>query len=181
MLRTLGYRFETFPADIDETPLPGEEPRAFALRLSRSKAEAVARQVLGAAVLGADTDVSLDGQILGKPRDRAHALEMLAALSGRSHLVCSALTLCLAGRVQQVLTATEVEFAQIEPGEAEAYWATGEPADKAGAYAIQGGAARWVSAIRGSYTGVIGLPLVETRQLLQSAGIRPAPLAVMGS
>lgn len=172
MLRGVGYRFDCRPADVAEVPLSDREsPEDFALRLARSKAQAVARDVPGLPVLGADTDVSLDGRILGKPRDRDDALQMLAALSNRRHRVCSAVALVVAGKVYEALSVTDVEFGLVTPQEAEAYWCSGEPADKAGAYAIQGGAARWVRTIHGSYTGVVGLPLWETCALLTQAGI----------
>jgi len=178
MLRALGYRFESLPADVDETPLPAEAPAAFAARMAVAKARAAAaRAALSLPVLGADTDVSVDGRILGKPAGRDDALAMLASLSGRSHQVCSAVAVISGDEALQALTVTEVQFGEVAPADALAYWNSGEPADKAGAYAIQGGAARWVRAIRGSYTGVVGLPLLETCELLASLGIRPEPQA----
>jgi len=122
-------------------------------------------------VLGADTDVSVDGEILGKPRDRADCLAMLARLSGRSHEVCSAVALIAGPRVETALSVTRVRFGAISAEAAAAYWDSGEPADKAGAYAIQGRAARWVRSIEGSYSGVVGLPLYETCELLKSFGV----------
>lgn len=170
MLRDAGYRFECLPADIAEQARPGESPAAFARRLALEKARAV-RTPRALLVLGADTDVALDGEILGKPRDREHAVDMLLRLSGRAHEVHSAVALVGADREELDATCTQVIFGRISQAEAEAYWATGEPADKAGAYAIQGGAARWVREIRGSYSGVVGLPLYETLQLLARLGV----------
>jgi septum formation protein len=178
MLRGLGFRFECLPADVDETPSPGELPPDFAARMALAKAAAAAaRAPLSRPVIGADTDVSIDGRILGKPADAADALAMLAWLSGRSHRVCSAVAIVDGARRLQALTVTEVQFGEIGPEDAQAYWNSGEPADKAGAYAIQGAASRWVREIRGSYTGVVGLQLLETVELLASIGIRPTPHA----
>ncbi|MDB5968461.1 MAG: septum formation inhibitor Maf [Hydrocarboniphaga sp.] len=178
MLRALGYRFACQPADVDETPQPAESPPAFAARMALGKARAAAaRAPTSLPVLGADTDVSVDGRILGKPSGRDDALAMLARLSGRSHQVCSAVAMVSGTQTLQVLTVTEVHFGVIAPADALAYWNSGEPADKAGAYAIQGGAARWVREIRGSYTGVVGLPLLETCELLARCGIHPEPAA----
>lgn len=174
LLRELGYRFECLPGDIAEVPQPGETPEAYALRLALAKARAAEAAAAAALpVLGADTDVSVDGQILGKPRDREDALRLLALLSARRHRVCSAVALVQRERAATALTCTEVEFGTIAPAAAARYWASGEPADKAGAYAIQGGAARWVRRIEGSYTGVVGLPLLETVELLAGFGIEP--------
>ena len=172
MLRAAGYRFECLPADIPEQALPGETPVAFARRLALEKARAVhASRALP--VIGADTDVALDGQILGKPRDRADAIDMLLRLSDRAHEVHSAVAVVSPERVEIEATCTQVVFGRIRRDEAEAYWDSGEPADKAGSYAIQGGAARWVREIRGSYSGVVGLPLYETVELLRRFGLEP--------
>lgn len=178
MLRALGYRFDCLPADVDETPLPAEAPAAFAARMALSKAQAAAARAEQALpVIGADTDVSVDGRILGKPADRDDALAMLASLSDRGHQVCSAVAIVAGSQTLQALSVTEVYFGAVSRDDALAYWNSGEPADKAGAYAIQGGAARWVREIRGSYTGVVGLPLLETCALLTRLGIRPEPRA----
>ena len=174
LLHEAGYRFEARPADVPEVPKPGETPLDYARRLALAKARALAGAL---PVLGADTDVSLDGRILGKPRDAEDACAMLLALAGRSHQVISAVALVAEGREAVVATVTEVEFVPLTRAEALAYWATGEPADKAGAYAIQGRAARFVRAVRGSVTGVIGLPLAETCNLLSEFGIRSMPLS----
>ncbi|HUP91688.1 MAG TPA: Maf family protein [Solimonas sp.] len=172
LLRQLGYQFEAISADIDETPRAGESPQAYALRMATEKARA-ARVRASLPVLGADTDVVLDGRILGKPRDRVDALAMLSALSGRTHEVCSGVALLQGAQVSTALSVTEVSFGPITSAEAQAYWDSGEPADKAGAYAIQGLGALFVKEIRGSYSGVVGLPLYETAGLLRRFGILP--------
>lgn len=174
LLRDVGYRFECVPVDIAEQPEPGESPAAFARRMALDKAEAVGAHLgIAPPVLGADTDVSVAGEILGKPRDRADAIEMLMRLSGRSHEVHSAVALRLGEQHFISATCTQVLFGRITRAEAEAYWETGEPADKAGGYAIQGRAGRWVREIHGSYSGVVGLPLYETIELLRRAGVEP--------
>lgn len=175
LLQAAGYRFLVDSADLDETPLPAESPEQLALRLARAKAQALAaRREDGLPVLAADTDVALDGEILGKPRDREHGIALLLKLSGRSHQVSSAVALAVRGRCDTLLCITEVEFGTISASAAADYWASGEPADKAGGYAIQGLGARWVRAIRGSYTSVVGLPLLQTCELLAAHGIHPA-------
>lgn len=172
MLAELGFHFDVAAADIDETPVAKESGADFARRMAESKARALARPAT--VVLAADTDVALDGVILGKPSGREHALEMLQALSGRSHHVHSAVAAMREGTMDIVQTTTRVDMAVIPRVEAEAYWASGEPADKAGGYAIQGYAARWVRSIEGSISGVVGLPMVETVELLRRFGIEPA-------
>lgn len=172
LLRQLGLTFEVLPADIPEEPGPAEKPADYALRMAREKALAAqALAPLPLPVLGADTDVVLDGRILGKPRDRAHALETLAALAEREHEVYSAVAVVHAGRVETRLSVTRVRFGAVTPAAAAAYWDSGEPADKAGAYGIQGLGAQFVREIQGSYSGVVGLPLYETVELLGSFGI----------
>ena len=173
MLRALGYQFECRPADIDERAQAGEPPPEFAQRMALEKARALA-SATGLAVLGADTDVAVDGQILGKPHDAEDAVQMLLRLSDRWHQVHSAVALIRAGREQLASTCTEVCFGRITRDDALAYWHSGEPADKAGAYAIQGLAGQWVREIRGSASGVIGLPLYETVELLRGAGLAPS-------
>lgn len=170
-LAEAGYRFMIVPADVPEVSAPGEPATDYALRVARSKALAV---VSALPVLGADTDVVLDGRILGKPGDAAEACDMLAALSGRSHQVVSAVVLVHAGRIATALTITDIDFVMLTATEIAAYVASGEPFGKAGAYGIQGRAARFVRAVRGSYTGVVGLPLAETCALLARFDIHPA-------
>ncbi|MFZ5476491.1 MAG: Maf family protein [Myxococcota bacterium] len=153
--------FEVRPAHADETPLPGEDPRVYARRIARAKATAVA----GDAVLAADTVVALDGRIFGKPGDPPEARAMLRALSGRTHLVHTAV--CLrASRTYERLVTSRVTFRALTERDVAWYLATGEPFDKAGGYGIQGDGALLVDRLQGSYTNVMGLPLRETLALL---------------
>jgi septum formation protein len=171
LLRRAGVRFEVCPADIPELEQPGETPVAFAQRLAHSKALSVAERI-GASpprlVLGADTIVVLNGAVLGKPRDSDHALELLERLAGREHSVVTAVALVASDtlRVRQTVVTSRVEMRALERDELIAYVATGEPLDKAGGYAVQGGARSFVTRIHGSETNVIGLPLDETLDLL---------------
>ena len=161
-------------ASIDETPLPDEPPAAYVERLARDKARA-GLLALGerddAVVLGADTAVVLDGRILGKPADLNESRAMLQALSGRSHQVLTAVALVGGGREAVRVVSSEVSFRPISEAEIEAYWASGEPQDKAGSYGIQGLAAVFVSQLQGSYSAVVGLPLCETAALLAEFAI----------
>ena len=170
ILEALGLEFTAAGADVDETPVTGEPAEAMVLRLAEAKARAGGR---GAAtvVIGADTAVVLDGAMFGKPRNRADALAMLAALSGRRHRVLTGVAVKSPQGIASVLSTSEVEFREIDPDEAQAYWHSGEPADKAGAYAVQGLGGVFVSSIAGSYSGVVGLPVFETTALLKRAGI----------
>ncbi len=174
LLRRAGIRFEVRPADIPEIEQPGETPAAFAQRLARSKALTVAEQI-GASpprlVLGADTIVVLDGEVFGKPRDSDHALELLERLVGREHSVITAVALVASDtlRVRQATVTSRVEMRAVERDELIAYVATGESLDKAGGYAVQGGARSFVTRIHGSETNVIGLPIDETVELLGEA------------
>jgi septum formation protein len=174
LLAQLGVPHEVLAVEVDETPLPGEQPAALARRLARAKAVAGRDRAGGPRpVLGSDTVVAVEARIFGKPADRDDALAMLAALSGREHRVLTAVALALpgpAGAVMEALSDTLVRMRAITPAEAAAYWDTGEPAGKAGAYAIQGLGAVFIEHIHGSYSGVMGLPLYETARLLQSAG-----------
>lgn len=171
MLREAGLRFASAPADLDEQARAQEAPAAFAQRMALEKACTVFAEGGGLPALGADTDVALGKRILGKPSNRMEAIDMLLQLSGRIHEVHSAVALVRRGQCEVIATRTEVLFGRICRTEAEAYWDSGEPADKAGAYAIQGLAGRWVREIRGSYSGVVGLPLYETLELLARHGI----------
>ncbi|WP_220813873.1 Maf family protein [Pseudomonas paralcaligenes] len=174
LLAQIGVPFVTLIASIDETALPDEPAQRYVERLAREKALAglaTLERSAGAVVLGADTAVVLDGRILGKPNDRADALSTLAALSGREHEVMTAVALAATDRVESRVVVSRVRFRPFRPGEAEAYWATGEPRDKAGGYGIQGLAAVFVSQLEGSYSAVVGLPLCETAQLLEVFGI----------
>jgi septum formation protein len=173
LLEQIRLPFAMLDLAIDETPRPGEPARDFVARLARDKAEAGRRLAPdGLPVLAADTDVVLDGEILGKPADEASARLLLERLSGRSHQVLSGVALAWDGRLAWRLNENRVWFRRLSPREIQAYWWTGEPADKAGGYAIQGQAALFIERIEGSYSGVMGLPLFETAQLLAEAGIR---------
>jgi nucleoside triphosphate pyrophosphatase len=163
--------------DIDEMPHPGEDPRDYVMRLARAKAaigwkRMLERNLPRAPVLAADTTVALEGRIFGKPAARADAEGMLAALSGKRHEVLTAVALQYDDEVETALSVSDVQFRELAPEEIRAYVATGEADDKAGAYAIQGRAALFVAEIRGSQSGIIGLPLYETAQLLQKMGGR---------
>lgn len=172
LLRQMNLRFEVLPVEVSERRTPGQSPAEYARAVSLAKAQAAARLAsLPLPVLGADTDVVLDGEILGKPAGREAALAMLAKLSGRSHEVFSAVAVVSGQRAETVLSVTRVTFGRISPALAAAYWDSFEPADKAGAYAIQGLGARFVKHIEGSYSGVMGLPLYETCELLQRFGV----------
>jgi septum formation protein len=161
--------------DVDEDPLEGEDPRAYVMRVARAKAAAgwkrmLERNLPRAPVLAADTTVALAGRIFGKPASREEAEAMLAALSGQRHEVLTAVVVQYEDTVESALSASEVQFRELTPKEIRDYVATGESDDKAGAYAIQGRAALFVSEIRGSQSGIVGLPLFETAQLLQRMG-----------
>ncbi len=172
LLTQCGLRFGVVDVAVEERPGHGESATDYARRVAMDKACAGA-VIAGSTVpvLGADTDVVLDGELLGKPADRAHALTLLARLSNRAHQVCSAVAVVHAGGVSTRLSVTDVVFGPISRAQAAAYWDSGEPADKAGAYAIQGLGAVFVREIRGSYSGVVGLPLFETAELLAECGI----------
>jgi septum formation protein len=162
--------------DVDETPLPDESPADYVYRITHAKAEAGwlrlrQRKLPFFPVLAADTIVVLDGCILGKPKDADQAEEMLCALSGRKHQVFTAIALAVQGQVKLRLSTTTVRFREINQREIQACIASGESHDKAGGYAIQGLAAAFIIEICGSYSGVMGLPLFETAQLLEEAGI----------
>jgi septum formation protein len=162
-------------AEVNEEPREGEPPRDYVLRVATEKARTgwtrvLERRLPRAPVLAADTTVTIDGRILGKPADRADAERMLAALSGRRHDVLTAVALVYDDRLQTALSASQVQFRELAPQEIRDYVATGECDDKAGAYAIQGRAAMFVAEIHGSHSGIVGLPLFETARLLQTLG-----------
>jgi len=183
LLAQIGVRFhmlmfrdkpETDP-DLDEAVHEGETPTGYVERIARAKAQAgwrrlEQRNLPRAAVLAADTTVAIDGRILGKPADRRDAAVMLAALSGRRHEVFSAVALKYEAQLECAVSVSEVDFKALGDDEIRQYVATGECDDKAGAYAIQGRAAQFVSALHGSFSGVMGLPLFETAQLLERMG-----------
>lgn len=176
LLAQLGIAHFVAPADIDERLREGEKADDYVRRMALEKALRVAADPAlsrGLPVLGADTSVVVDGSVLGKPLDASDGCAMLARLAGRCHEVLSAVTLVTAAGARTALARTEVEFRPIDPAEARAYWDSGEPRDKAGGYAIQGRGAAFVARLAGSYTGVVGLPLYETAQLLAAAGLEP--------
>jgi septum formation protein len=188
LLTQAGFTFEVRPADIPEDLLPGEDPIAYVVRLAREKAEVVyaglsrsttadpstavaaatSAQDDKVVVLGADTTVTLDNQILGKPVDAADAARMLRLLSGCTHRVITGVAVVTAARTEVAAEVTAVKFLTLSDEEIAAYIATGEPMDKAGAYAIQGRAARWIPRIEGDYSNVVGLPLALVSTLLES-------------
>jgi septum formation protein len=165
LLELIGLAFAVVPAEVDETPFAGEDPSTYASRAARDKALEVAAKHPGRLVLGADTVVEVDREILGKPASADDAASMLRRLSGRSHLVHTALALVVDGRSHEVADSTRVEFVQLTDELIRWYVATGEPADKAGAYAIQGLGGLLVSRVDGSPHTVVGLPLHRMPEL----------------
>ena len=166
LLNEAGYDFDVAPAEIDERRRDGEDPRRYVARLARAKTVAVAPAFPGRVVVGADTVVLIDDLVLGKPHDTAEAKRMLARLSGRSHDVLTGVVLMRDARVLEGFELTHVTFARLADARIEWYVATGEPADKAGAYAVQGIGSRFVEQIDGSYTNVVGLPVPLVDRLL---------------
>ena len=171
LLDLIGVPHVITPADIDETPHASEAADEYVMRLAREKAEAIWALHQDLPVLAADTTVVVNQEILGKPESEADAAAMLGKLSGREHLVHTGVALRTGPSVKVGISTTQVWFESLTPAQIHAYWASGEPQGKAGAYAIQGLGAVFVSNIAGSYTGVMGLPLFETAQMLRHAGI----------
>ena len=172
LLAQVGVRARVLVADVDESVLPGEDPAAYVRRLALAKAQAVLPQAGGLPVLGADTTVVVDDDILGKPVDADEAAGFLRLLSGRRHKVMTSVTLVHAGRSRDRLVETTVRFRPLTAAEIAAYVAGGDWRGKAGGYGIQGPAAAFAPWIQGSFTAVVGLPLAETAALLASVGIR---------
>ena len=173
LLQQIGVSFRVVGMAVDEAVWPDETPLAYVTRLAAAKADAGwerSRDAHRVPVLAADTAVVLDGKILGKPADRQDAEDMLGQLSGRTHEVLTAIALRTASGFQTRVSRSEVTFRSITAAEAGAYWETAEPSDKAGGYAIQGRGAIFITDLRGSYSGVMGLPLFETAELLRDAG-----------
>jgi septum formation protein len=174
LLDQIGVAHACVAADVDESQRPGESPVAYVQRLASDKAAAVVNRLDGRAaqpVLAADTTVVLDGRIYGKPADETDCVTMLSALAGRTHEVLTAVALRHDGILREAISSSRVTFRAIGSEECRRYWASGEPAGKAGAYAIQGLGAVFVSRLDGSFSGVMGLPLYETAVLLDAAGI----------
>jgi len=174
LLAQIGVRHEVVDVAVDERPRPDEPAEAFVIRAALDKARtgwSALRCSVGRPLLAADTAVVVDGRILGKPRDRREGLAMLALLSGRCHRVATGVALIHPAGELSRLSVSRVSFRTLAAREARAYWETGEPIDKAGAYAVQGLGASFVRHLEGSYSGVMGLPLFETAQLLAEAGI----------
>lgn len=174
LLDQIGVSFSILSVDVDESPLAGEAPEIYVERLARLKASTAQSQLntaLPAVFIGADTSVVVDGQILGKPANREDAFMMLSRLSGRTHQVMTGVAVAVAEQLQSIVSTSQVSFRPVSEAEMLAYWNTGECSDKAGAYAIQGKAALFISHLQGSYSSVMGLPIYETGILLKQAGI----------
>jgi septum formation protein len=173
LLLHAGIEFEVSPAEISEERYPGEAPLNYALRLAQEKASKVAARFPNDYVLGADTIVIVDDEVLGKPRDSQDAARMLTMLSGRGHQVTTAVSVVAPGRPTDTRSCTTaVYFRKLDEDEIERYVASGEPLDKAGAYAIQGGAARWVVRLEGDYSNVVGLPVPLVAEMLRRHGLK---------
>jgi septum formation protein len=171
LLALIGVPHIVTGADIDETAHPGEAPREYVMRLARQKAMAIRNRGEVLPVLAADTTVVLDDVIYGKPSDRADGIAMLERLSGRTHEVLTAVALADSRGVVLRLSVSSVRFRKLTLEECAAYWETGEPHDKAGGYGVQGAAGVFIESMTGSYSGVMGLPLFETAELLREAGV----------
>lgn len=174
LLTQIGVQFQVAAQDIDESRRKGEQPLDFVTRIAGSKADSALAKLLPGddqVILAADTVVVCDSQLLGKPEDQTDGQRMLLSLSNRSHRVLTAVTLADRTQRQSLVSESTVSFGPISKQQAAAYWLTGEPADKAGGYAIQGRAAVFVKHISGSYSGIVGLPLFETAMLLEAFDI----------
>ena len=168
LLQQLGLNFEICSPDVDESVLENESIAAYVERLAQVKAEAVARLYPDTIIIAADTSLGVNNEILGKPESKQHAFEMWEKISGRWHDVYTGVCVRTKEEKYSIVVRTQVEFQPLNSHDMESYWATGEPFGKAGAYAIQGIAARYIPRIEGSYSNVVGLPLYETVQLLQT-------------
>jgi nucleoside triphosphate pyrophosphatase len=173
LLRQAGYDFEVEPADVDESELAGEDPRAYVVRVAALKARTVAASHPDDLVLAADTTVVIDGDMLAKPSGDDDAKRMLGRLSGRTHEVLTGVAIVGAGREASAVVATRVRFRPLSATEVDWYVASGEPHDKAGAYGVQGLASRFVESVDGPYSNVVGLPVGAVRALLEAAGLSP--------
>jgi septum formation protein len=170
LLTLIGIAHEVEPADIDESLLPGEKPAAHAERLARTKAHTISARQPDAVVIAADTIVVVDGDVLGKPRDKAAARAMLKRLAGRTHTVLTAIAVARGERIESAVESVDVTFRAISDDEIGSYIATGEPMDKAGAYGIQGFGATIVERVDGDYFSVMGLGLRRLVELLARIG-----------
>jgi septum formation protein len=173
LLTQIGFKFEVHPAHVNEDPRPDEDPLAYVVRLARDKAQVVSAE-LGdpeAVVIGADTTVTIDGHILAKPDDAADAARMLRMLSGRTHRVITGVAVATAKKIEVAAEVTGVRFSTLSEAEIAEYVATGQPMDKAGAYGIQGLAAKWIPRVEGCYFNVVGLPLALVATMLESNGL----------
>ena len=171
-MNSVGWEFTKDVPDIDERELEGEDPATYVQRLAKEKAEAVSSSHPAEIILAADTTVVLGARLFGKPEGEAECVEMLTTLAGRKHEVLTAVALWQGGQLHQVSSTSYVTFRAIAADECRRYWASGEPAGKAGAYAIQGFGGVFVERLEGSFSGVMGLPLFETAALLDAAGVR---------
>lgn len=171
LLQQIGVEFEVRVNPVDETPFAAEKPADYVRRLAIIKAQASVQADDTRPVLGADTTVVCNGEILGKPANLSDAKRILGMLSGRAHQVMTAIALVQGQQIQSEVVVTDVVFRSLSDAEIEAYWASGEPCDKAGAYGIQGKGAVFVARIEGSYSAVVGLPLAETAALLTKSGV----------
>jgi septum formation protein len=173
LLRQIFVPHQVLIPNIDESRLPDETPADYVVRLARAKAQRIWDRLKAEErrpVLAADTTVALGDEIFGKPVDRADGMAMLQRLAGRTHHVYTGIAVASSERIEDALSVSEVEFRSLTPAECQAYWNSGEPQDKAGGYAVQGLAAAFITRISGSYSGVMGLPLAQTAQLLAAAG-----------
>jgi septum formation protein len=168
LLRAAGIECDVIPADIDERALPSETPDAYVRRIAEAKARALVGRVEGRVVLAADTTVVIDSEMLGKPLDDQDAKRMLRLLSGRCHEVITGVAVLVRTEMMTMVASTSVEFAELTDDEIDWYVATGEPRDKAGAYAIQGYASRFITRVNGSYSNVVGLPIALVYEMLKA-------------
>lgn len=174
LLTQLGYSFTCQPADIDETPMPDEPPEFYVARLAREKAQTIANTNANMVVLGSDTIVALNGDLLGKPIDFDDYQKMMRRLSGSQHQVHTGVAIVQDHQVETIVVSTEVTFKRLTEQDIENYWLTGEPQDKAGSYGLQGIGGQFVVTINGSYSAVVGLPLYETAELLKKFNVDSA-------
>jgi len=171
LLRAAGFSFDVIVPDVDERRLPGEPPARYVDRVARAKAEWGRTNVAGAVILAADTVVTIGAEVLGKPADEPDARRMLGCLSGKEHQVLTGVAVASRERVETAVVRTAVTFAELSPEDLNWYLASREPFDKAGAYAIQGLASRFVTRVAGSYSNVVGLPVAETAAILRRYGV----------